>query len=157
MSESFARETLNQIKEKLEMSNDLVKRLRGGWPTIQNSEWRKDTDMKKVEAERSEAADRIEALELALTQSRAETAAAYERAAECIECAPKRMRLVDIEAIRALATPEQSAALDAIKAETRAQGMREAAEICMSLETESNRPARCAKDILAAIQKGEPK
>ena len=44
------------------MSDDLIKRLRD-WPTIKISKWRKDTDMRKVEAERSEAADRIEQLE----------------------------------------------------------------------------------------------
>jgi len=84
-----------------------------------------------------EAADRIEALELALTQSRAETAAAYERAAvladyfmqTCMDqetdpevltgygrgmyfCAKQYQT-----EIRALATTEQTAALDAVRAE----------------------------------------
>jgi len=86
---------------------------------------------------------RIEALELALIQSGAEPAAAYERAAnfldevadvwscghDALHCdcssAKEQWRLAADE-VRSLATPEQSAALDAVRAEARAQGMREA-------------------------------
>jgi len=71
------------------------------------------------------AADLIEALELALTQSRAETAAVVDRIADEV-C---RWSLAASEEIRALATPDQTAALDAVRAEARAQGMREAADI----------------------------
>jgi hypothetical protein len=69
---------------------------------------------------------RIEALELALTQSRAETAAVIERAAAiAYETAHNTSDISKIrDAIRALATPDQSAALDAV----RADAMREAAE-----------------------------
>jgi len=76
-----------------------------------------------------EAADRIEALELALTQSRAETAAVIEWAAQKVFADQwpnygdaKRVS----ENIRALATPDQTAALDAIRAEAQEQGMRDA-------------------------------
>ena len=87
----------------------------------------------------------LRALSAALTQSRAETAAAYERAAEmCIapEAAhiawymkwgnfPKRSARHEFIAamIRALTTPEQSSALAAIEAAAEARGMRKAAEI----------------------------
>ncbi len=86
-----------------------------------------------------EAADRIEALELALTQSRAETAAAYERAAGLPRYAPNSFGFMNPSDrgcwvhhgdIRALATPDQTAALDAVRAEA----MREAAEIAASEE-----------------------
>ena len=88
------------------------------------------------------AADRYAA---ALTESRAETAAAYERAAEmCIvpEAAhiawdmrhgnfPKRSARHEFIAamIRALATPDQTAARDQMIAEAEARGMQRAAEI----------------------------
>lgn len=51
----------------------------------------------------------------ALTQSRAETAAAYERAA--VECDRMANDVWASEAIRALATPDQTAALDKLIAE----------------------------------------
>lgn len=163
------------------MSDDLVERLRKPWFTngceryqleaadrieeLERENKRLDAGWHEANAFALKQGLRAEALELALTQSRAETAAAYERAAECIECAPKRMRLVDIEAIRALATPEQSAALDAVKAEARAQGMHEASEIAAEFIHrrlyEGDMPAcsyhsRDVKTaILAAIQKGE--
>lgn len=77
--------------------------------------------------EQHAAADRYAA---ALTQSRAETAAAYERAAERFPDGRQAWPPVNIrKAIRALATTEQTAALDTIRAEAREQGMREAAEI----------------------------
>jgi hypothetical protein len=90
------------------------------------------------------AADRIEALELALTQSRAETAASYERAVKAVTDAPvfsdndtdgqSAAKVIALgratKAIRALATHDQSAALDAVRVEARAQGMREAAQLC---------------------------
>lgn len=92
----------------------------------------------------------LQELRDAMTKSRAETAAAYERAADVITGRKSEINnfsktlsgsdkiifaegvsLLDVvaTAIRAIATPEQSAALDAAKAEARAQGMREAAEI----------------------------
>jgi len=115
--------------------------------------------------------------EAALIQSRAETAAAYELAADRADndaqmywengAVSASAALVNVAAaIRALATPEQSAALDAVKAEAWAQGMREAAEIAISLKKPTKitaayeRAGTCedvAEAILAAIQKGEPK
>lgn len=69
-------------------------------------------------------------LRLALTQSRAETAAAYDLAASMV----KRLLEADdyysptdiVFQLQALATPDQTAALDAVRAEARAQSMREA-------------------------------
>ena len=68
------------------------------------------------------AADRIEQLEAALTKSQAETAAAYERAADvCFDSKYKAVTTSDwVSArtagyIRALATQEQSAAPDTVK------------------------------------------
>lgn len=80
-----------------------------------------------------EGADRIEALEAALTQSRAETAAAYERAAQVDihyidddgEQRSHKLGFFVQNSIRALATPDQFAALGAVRAEA----MREAASI----------------------------
>jgi hypothetical protein len=93
------------------MSDDLKARMR-----------RFDPHMHELEVV-DEAADYIE---LALTISRAETAAAYERAAIA---AHDKAYMGAHDAIRALATPDQSAALDAVRAEARAQGMREAADL----------------------------
>lgn len=127
----------------------------------------------KEGVEKQVALGRADALELALTQSRAETAAAYERAADACADYPSVAPYYDewtrydeqIEhsqkCIRSLATPEQTAALDAVKAEARAQGMREAAEIADELAEEVSRGhdngERASIRILAAIQKGEPK
>jgi hypothetical protein len=98
-----------------------------------------------------QAIDRIEAIELALTQSSAETAAAYERAAERFEKIRAPLTYGEISSmIRALATPDQSAALDAVRAEARAQGMREAAEIAGNSNYETWETAPDA--ILAAIK-----
>lgn len=63
-----------------------------------------------------------------LTQSRAETAAAYERAADTYLKGDWDWYSDADRAIRALATQEQTTALDAIRAEARAQGMRETAQ-----------------------------
>jgi hypothetical protein len=121
------------------------------------------------------AADRIEQLEAAIEQSRADTAAAYERAAREVDCNgcsgnccdPANCRMHDAAAIRACATPDQTAALDAVKAEAWEQGMRDAAEIAMA-ETKlpsqynikdqwrENIGKECAKAILAAV-KGKTK
>jgi hypothetical protein len=77
---------------------------------------------------------RIKALELALIRSRAETAAAFERAADVAKSWKDCGHDFDVEdEIRALATPDQTAALVAVLAEARAQGMREAAEIANSM------------------------
>lgn len=141
----------------------------------------------KEGVEKQVALGRADALELALTQSRAETAAAYERAEDAVGCIVQRherhedFRNAEIagechDAVLALATTEQSAALDAIKAEARAQGMREAAEILRLLAEQrpliQARPTEIVRGrhdgeqafasfgyqaILAAIQKGEPK
>lgn len=105
-----------------------------------------------------EAANCIEQLEAALTQSREErakllamndagydtvtkraVAAAYERAATEMELAAHIMShhgtyieeqtyKNSAKIVRALATPDQTAALDTVRAEARAQGMREAAQ-----------------------------
>jgi hypothetical protein len=99
----------------------------------------------------------------ALTQSRAETAAAYERAAqEAHKNTPApaggpfshtntaRVTAIDIEnEIRALATPYQSAALDAVRAEAREQGMREAANVIRGV---SGDWSMCQQVIRAAIK-----
>ena len=110
---------------------------------------------------------RAEAAEAALTQSRAETAAAYERAANAIKPPDGPTYHLDLahirkqysDAIRNLTTPEQSAALDAVKAEARAQGMREAAGIVWNAKDDIDLWSRnfIQNRILAAIQKGEPK
>jgi len=63
------------------MNDDLKARLRS-WPTIQISEWRKDTDMRKVESERSEAADRIEQLEVNYIEACEEVTECYVK--QCI-------------------------------------------------------------------------
>lgn len=67
------------------------------------------------------AREAVPALSAALTQSRAETAAAYERAAGLATYTNAGLLDCDVPAsfraaIRALATPDQSAALDAVKA-----------------------------------------
>ena len=102
--------------------------------------------------ERVKEWERANAAELALTKSRAETAAAYERAAGVLDthgdsaatealgarlCCNGDMcgcRGADVGSylqhlIRALTTPEQSSALAAIEAAAEARGMRKAAEI----------------------------
>ena len=98
------------------------------------------------------ADDIIDALSAALTQSRAETAAAYERAVEVLDMEAEDLKsdasrfrsgtdphhyrmnfasaaIRQAKAIRALAKPDQTAALDEVKAAAREQGMREAAAI----------------------------
>jgi len=94
-----------------------------------------------------EAADCIEALELALTLSRAETAAAYERAATE---ASGYDREFDRAAIRALATPDQTAALDAVRAEA----MREAAEIARNIKGGDGYIEMLVSDTILAAIKG---
>jgi len=85
----------------------------------------------------------------------AEIAAAYERAAEMCDRYPYVEGVKT--AIRALATPEQTAALDTIRAEAREQGMREAAVICRNVGF-NDHPDSVAYDaefqILDAITKG---
>ena len=143
-----------------------------------------DSELIRRASHGHEQADRIEALELALIQSRAETAAAYERAAnvdvlhtdEDGNCITRKLGFLEKNCIRALATQEQSAALDAVKAEAWAQGMREAAEMLRLLAEQRPlmqvRPTEIVRGrhegeqafasfgyqaILAAIQKGELK
>jgi len=124
---------------------------------------------------------------LALTQSRAETAAAYERAAVIADNyvamrtnqieveKSKAARHMDVaqlirwragkvqseairDAIRALATADQTAALDAVREEARAQGMREAAILIVKHEmgTPMHSPPQLLTEahdrILAAIK-----
>lgn len=73
--------------------------------------------------EQHEAADRYAS---ALTESRAETAAAYERAAQEAD----RIENSHLAAnIRALATPDQTASRDRMIADAEARGMRRAADI----------------------------
>jgi multidrug efflux pump subunit AcrA (membrane-fusion protein) len=124
---------------------------------------------------RDAAVERLERAEAALAQSRAETAAAYERAAELVRSTaytsngdgrslePVSAGLVGMDmhhatiaaAISALATADQSAALDAVRAEAREQGMREAAVICRNVGFKDH-PDSVAYDaefqILAAIK-----
>jgi len=89
----------------------------------------------------------------------AEIAAAYERAAEMCDRYPYVEGVKT--AIRALATPEQTAALDAVKVEAREQGMREAAAVCSGMadnaftELAKEHTVQCSEAILAAITKGD--
>jgi hypothetical protein len=84
-------------------------------------------------------------VEAALTQSRAETAAAIERAAQVDihyidddgEQRSHKLGFFVQNSIRALATADQTAALDAVRAEARAQGMREAAKLCQTVADEA--------------------
>jgi uncharacterized protein YhaN len=121
-----------------------------------------------------DAADRIEELEEALTHSQAEVAAAYERAAvladyfmqTCMDqetdpevltgygrgmyfCAKQYQT-----EIRALATPDQTTALDTIRAEAREQGMRDAAGIAYEAAHNTSDISKIRDAILAAITKG---
>lgn len=123
----------------------------------------------------------LRALSASLTQSRAETAAAYERAAVTLDKEAASLRadasrfrggtdphhdrmnfasaaIKQASAIRALATPEQTFALDAVRAEAREQGMREAAVICRNVGFKDH-PDSVAYgaefQILAAITKGD--
>jgi len=131
----------------------------------------------------SKAADRIEQLEAALTRAVAATAAAFEVAAQMVQSTaytsngdgrslePVSAGLVGMDmhhatiatAIRALATPDQSAALDAVRAEARAQGVREAAQLCQTVADEAKGYGipqmtmganTCRDAILAASKKG---
>lgn len=80
----------------------------------------------------------LRALSAALTQSRAETAAVIERAAQEVDCGgcrgdcpmPATCCARDAASIRAIATPDQSSALAAVEAAAEARGMWKAAEIC---------------------------
>ena len=94
----------------------------------------------------------------------AEVAAAYERAADvCFDPKYKAVTTSDwVSArtagyIRTLATPDQTSALDTIRAEARAQGMREAAVICRNVGFKDH-PDSVAYDadfqVLDAITKG---
>lgn len=97
--------------------------------------------------------DEVDRISASLTQSRAETAAAYERAAQVYIDGDWDWYSDADDAIRALATPEQSSALAAIEAAAEARGMRKAAVIAYQFE--GNDKLRCA--ILAAIpQKDAP-
>jgi hypothetical protein len=84
-------------------------------------------------------AARLAQMEAAMTQSRAETAAAYERAATVTEWTAwgERHNLTEASrrAIRALATPDQSSALAGIEYAAEARGMRKAAEIAETVAT----------------------
>ena len=130
------------------------------------------------------ADDMIDAIFAVLTQFRAETAAAYERAAQFCEAyevgsTPTKGYVLGAfeqgkhsgthhgmaygPAIRALAIPDQSAALDEVKAAAREQGMREAIRECQKVADEAkeyNIPQMaggaiaCCSAILAAIPKG---
>ena len=116
----------------------------------------------------------------ALTQSRAETAAAYalglhDAADQCVfyasglvpSDAQYWMSTTLPDSIRALKTPDQTAALDAVKAEAKADGMEEAAKLCENVRnfrTErgdeigydniATGAQDCIEIILAAIPKG---
>ncbi len=93
----------------------------------------------QLEANPIGTAAELAELKAALTQSRAETAAAYERAADQFEKIRAPLTYGEISSmIRALATPDQTAALDAVRAEARAQGMRDAAQECQTLADKAN-------------------
>jgi len=49
----------------------------------------------------------------------------------------RKLRFLERNCIRALATPDQSAALDAVRADAREQGMREAAQECQTVADEA--------------------
>lgn len=99
-----------------------------------------------------EVSENNKELRAALEQSRAETAAAYERAVEVLDMEAEDLKsdasrfrsgtdphhyrmnfasaaIRQAKAIRALAKPDQTAAMDEVKAAAREQGMREAAAI----------------------------
>lgn len=113
-----------------------------------------------------EAADRIEALESALTQSKAEIAAAYERAADvCFDPKYKAVTTSDwVSArtagyIRALATTDQTSALDTIRAEARAQGMQPLIDAASAVVDAMNAPdkpwdlpSRVLRELIDAIK-----
>lgn len=67
-----------------------------------------------------------------------------------ISCCPERKMVPLSQAIRALATPDQTAALDRVRAEAKAEGMREAADL---LRGQGYNTA--VREILAAIPKSE--
>lgn len=95
-------------------------------------------DMKTILARDLE--DQRDAALAALTQSRAETAAAYERAAQKVlsDQWPTYGDAKRISgSIRALATAEQSSAIAAVIAEAEARGMRKAAEAVPNLGWEA--------------------
>lgn len=88
--------------------------------------------------ERVKEWERANATELALAQSRAETAAAFDAAAQLVSEYPhimlmtpdqKRVCVHLSQVLRALATPDQSSALAAIEAAAEARGMQKAAGI----------------------------
>jgi hypothetical protein len=112
------------------MSDDLKARLRdfGHVDAYQAA-----ARIEQLEAENAAAWDKCEerrlaqeALELALTRANAATAAAYEVAGRAImeKCHDDMDRKEEAAIVRALATPDQNAALDAVRAEAQAQGMR---------------------------------
>lgn len=99
---------------------DLVKRLRSDTP-----------NMAIGHAAMRHAADRIEQLEAALTRANAATAAAYEVAALAImeKCHDDMDREEEAAIVRALATPDQTAALDRLIAEAEARVWEQAVQI----------------------------
>ena len=123
---------------------DLVKRLRD----------------EHVAASRTEAADCIEQLEAALTRANAATAAAYEVAAREVECGcgagpcqdTANCSAEDAAAIRALATPDQTAALDKLIAEAVEEEVGRVTRIAASLFPGGYDRNHAA--ILAASKKG---
>lgn len=88
----------------------------------------------------------LRALSTALTQSRAETAAAYEQIANEVF----RWSIAASEEIRVLTTTESTAALNMLIAEAEAWGMRRAAVIAYQFEGND----KMRRAILAAIPKG---
>ena len=90
------------------------------------------------------------ALSAAMTESRAETAAAYEQIANEV-C---RWSIAASEEIRALAKPDQTAALDRMIADAEARGMRKAVRAIQSAPFDVSARQWMIKAILAAIPKG---
>lgn len=104
--------------------------------------------------------DEVDRISAALTQSRAETAAAYERAAERFPDGRQAWPPVNIrKAIRALATTEQTAALDAVREEARAQGMQPLIDAASAVVDAMNAPdkpwdlpSRVLRELIDAIK-----
>ena len=116
-------------------------------------------DMKTVFARELE--DQRDEAVAALTQSRAETAAAFERAAALADPwlhdtdSASNARKYIAKNIRALATPAQSSALAAVIASVHENALRKAAETAYEAAHNTNDISVIRDAILAAIPQGE--
>ncbi len=126
----------------------LLKRLRSNTPNM------------AIGLARHQAAARIEQLEAELTRANAATAAAFEVAAGAIDADGEYVRSIGLSnRIRALATPDQTAALDRMITEAEARVWEQAEQIARNtgtcLMTSGHfLSERCADAILAASKKG---